>query len=265
MVAITDEGQGFNYQDYLRDTSKKGLTLLRKGVDTLEYNEKGNQVFLVKNLKPSAEEKAEMPLPKQKKYMALRYGKRAMIGRYFPIEIIISSDSLKIFPDRIPLRPNESSAPILWTVILLCPGCLYTPYFQEMDINHTPNKVEFWITPLVVSEIENAHIKLIQEGNVVQTIAIPFTVVSNRLCKLLLRLAFIVPLTAILLDIPNIPVKPDIPAIVFNITLLIKALGGLSICGIFTGLIFLALGAILYFHGFGYNTKPEIIQTTIEY
>ena len=267
-ITIDDEGSGFAYQDCFKQLTieknrlDQGLSSIFYGADIIEYNPRGNQVVLVKKLlapgqqlypdKKAVTSKTRVPIPAQpalRRHFAVRYPRLAMKNVAFPLEVVVSSEALQFFPPQMEIKP-VTAAPTqpanLVYIMVVCPGCICSPPGQELDINHPPLKMEFWLTPLGPGKTDRAAIHVCKDGKLRKIIKTPFVAFNAVIPKLLLFLAFFLPAFFILLDIPDLAVKEEIPALVHNLCILVKKLGGLTGCGIFMGVACLAASLILY-------------------
>ncbi len=287
MVTIQDQGPGFDYENKLKtiftqaspnQNKLSGLEIILHESDSIEFNKIGNQIVLFKNLKNvsdrSKESTTTIPIPDRAatnrkkmfnsiRYFSLRYFQYAIYKKTSPIKILISGQPLRIFPENLEIKPlsgQNFSSTTLVTIQPVCPGCLVNPSSQEIDISQTPNKIEFWITPLTLERYSlQSLIHIIKEGTVVQTIKIPFIIMNSYLARQFLWASLWLPIVMILLDIPNFPLNRDMPLLVLWLLRAVQSLGGWSVCGILLGCI--SLGISLFLHWRNRPIPSEVIHS----
>ncbi len=180
----------------------------------------------------------------QKRHILIRCPRNVFSQRTFSLGIFIASSPAKVFPEAMEIQESScmSEAPDTFTIIPSFPGCIVSPCFQEVHVEETPIKKEFWITPLGEQENIKASLHFLQKGKIMKIVKIPFNVVSLFLPRLFFTLAILLPFLGIILDLPSLPINRNLPYMVYSMVSLVKSLGGAALCGFWAGSIFLTLG-----------------------
>ena len=216
-----------------------------------EENEEKQKSWVKKTKDVFIEKSQESPLPQQK-YALIRFFRIVFSQYAFPVQILFSSTPAKVFPEAMEVR--ESCAflgenPGNLRIIPVCPGCLVSPPFQEIQIDETPVKREFWITPLSQEGMLKASLHFVQKGKILKITKIPFSVLSLHTHRIFFALALLLPLVGILLDLPALAINRNLPQLVYSMVSLIRMLGGPILCGFLAGTFCLGMGFFSLWRG----------------
>ncbi len=265
-ITIADQGKGFDYENYLRNLFiqnqeiSTGIGVLIKEADSLEFNLSGNQVILAKSLQPGAGNKNKDPkrgdrsatVSKKRmshltRHVAIRYFRKMVFQRPSCLKLIFSAQQLRIFPEHLEIKPAGVFGPSVNIEIRpICPGCLVNPPIQQVDILHTPLKVEFWITPLTLAyESSQASIQFVQDGKILQVLKLPSQIANPQLSKRMLWAGLWLPLLFIALDVPMFSINRDLPGILLRFIRFIENMGGWTMFGLLLGCLSVCLGIFL--------------------
>lgn len=135
-----------------------------------------------------------------KRRAAARWYRRMNPDRNFPLTVVFSGKQIRIVggsglgitlgAQEIVLDPQN---PVL-NVEPRFPGCLISPPQADVVCSQETATCRFWITPLVCGDLSEACITIRHQGQIVESLRTPTTVVKQTTAKLLAALGLVSPL-----------------------------------------------------------------------
>lgn len=194
-IMIEDEGNGFNYRDYYKNhKTETSLIKLPHYFDSVEYNFYGNQITLSKGLQTFSTQRTAGGFSKKnivlEKHLTVKHNKTMNRGKSFPVDVVISDEAIKTFPEYIDGVVGEFHKSATVQVIPVFPGCICSPSFRDLNLGQSQNNARFWVTP-ISGNTSRFSIDIVNDGHLTSSLAMPIKVKSSKVSKTFFLLAFL--------------------------------------------------------------------------
>jgi signal recognition particle receptor subunit beta len=120
----------------------------------------------------------------------VRYFRQMYPMENYPLSVILSKKKIReVVIQRVAQATSQARLTIradnpILHIRLIIPGCMIQPAEQDLDVTPHIAEARFWITPMVLGNIEDAHVELTYEGRVIDVIPIPLKITKQTLAKL---------------------------------------------------------------------------------
>ena len=186
----------------------------------------------------------------------MRYFKKISTFTTSPLAVLFSAQQLKkIVSEHIGQTDGKAvvvaaGQQSLVKIVPHFPGCIAVPQETTLDITPEQTSAKIWLTPLADGNIEAGHIQLWYSDRMVQSLAVPITVVNQKPAKIAALLGILAPLFSFFLDVYGTRLLARsnlLQKLAPFLDYLNKIAGGALNLGLIIGVILLLLAIGLYF------------------
>jgi len=254
-------------EDYTREFMKKSLHNMfhdqPEKEESSEKPKKSNDESLQEqqDVKKQQDIQEQQEEKKDNKETIVDYYSKMYLHKVYPCHIYVSRDKIFSMPEKNKKQQTEQSISKNDSYITVhphFPGCITVPQQLRIEIRPTYTKGTFWITPVALEKIKDAHIEICYGNNTIQTIETPITITKQTKAFVSILLGVLIPICSFLYHLysKTPEERENILAPLFSmVDNILEFTGGIVPLGLYIGIVFFLIGIVLFF-----LKRPKIKQ-----